>query len=330
MPNCTTDPLLANDPREGRGNDCCLPHGDAGAPGLPRVNRLRRPSDNLLREVHGGLVTVPDGPFRMGTDAPGYKEDGNWPSKELCLPRFSIGRHAITNALFERFVKETGYATCAEKEGWSYVFYLFLPHNLSRQEYPLQAPWWRKVDGANWRSPCGPNSDVINAQNHPVVHVSWLDAKAFCEFLDVRLPSEAEWEKAARGGLDGRLFPWGDELTPNGVHSANIWQGRFPTRNTCEDGYLATAPADSFHPNGFGLFNMIGNVWEWCEDRAEGSSDHRSDILAVSNCHILKGGSYLCHESYCERYYVHSRITNTFDSSAGHMGFRVALGPTDS
>ncbi|MFD4248019.1 formylglycine-generating enzyme family protein [Streptomyces sp. NPDC058525] len=170
--------------------------------------------------------------------------------------------------------------------------------------------WWRAVPGSSWRRPEGAGSSVTARQDHPVVHVSWNDAQAYCAWSGTRLPTEAEWEYAARGGLEQRRYPWGDDLTPGGRHMCNIWQGDFPTLNTADDGYEGTAPADSFHPNGFGLHNVVGNVWEWC-----------ADWFGPGTSRVMRGGSYLCHDSYCNRYRVAARSSNTPDSSTGNIGF---------
>lgn len=170
------------------------------------------------------------------------------------------------------------------------------------------------MNGAWWRCPEGPGSDLDGRWDHPVVQVSWHDAAAYCKWAGKRLPSEVEWEYAARGGLDQARYPWGDELTPGGEHRCNIWQGQFPVRNTAEDGHVGTAPVEAFAPNGFGLHNVSGNVWEWCADRFTGASENRA----------MRGGSYLCHDSYCNRYRVAARTSNTPDSASGNLGFRCA------
>jgi hypothetical protein len=164
------------------------------------------------------------------------------------------------------FVGETGYITDAERFGWSFVFAGLLPDEFPRTEAVAAAPWWRKVEGADWRHPQGPGSSVEAYVDHPVVHVSWNDAAAYAAWAGKRLPTEAEWERAARGGLEGKPFPWGDEIEPRGEHRMNVWQGDFPTRNTMEDGFLGTAPVSAFPPNDLGLFNTTGNVWEWTAD----------------------------------------------------------------
>lgn len=261
-------------------------------------------------------ITIPGGTFRMGTDDPdGFPDDHEGPVRTVRVGTFGIDAHAVSNARFAAFVDATGYRTQAEQFGWSFVFARFVGSRIRRTARRLEgAPWWCVVEGASWRAPDGPGSSLDERLDHPVVHVSWHDARAYCRWAGRRLPTEAEWEYAARGGLDQARFPWGDELEPGGEHRCNIWQGRFPTHNTAEDGYVGTAPVDAFPPNGYGLYNVAGNVWEWCSDWFDGARRGRS----------LRGGSYLCHDSYCNRYRVAARTSNTPDSSTGNTGFRCA------
>ena len=172
------------------------------------------------------------------------------------------------------------------------------------------APWWLAVSKACWRKPEGQGSSVRDRMDHPVVHTSWYDAKRYCEWANCRLPTEAEWEYAARGGLEAKRFPWGNQLVPDGTHMCNIWQGRFPSLNTCDDGFVGTAPVHTYEPNGYGLFQTSGNVWEWTADEISPTR------------YVLKGGSYLCHRSYCNRYRVAARYFNDADTSTGNCGFR--------
>ncbi|MGW0516016.1 formylglycine-generating enzyme family protein [Crossiella sp. NPDC003009] len=250
------------------------------------------------------MVQLPGGLFWMGAE----EEDSN-PVRQVRLSPFAIDAHPVTNDQFAEFAAATGHVTEAERFGWSYVFAGFLPHTETPRV--ADAPWWHAVEQAHWRAPEGPGSGLAGRGDHPVVHVSWRDADAYARWAGKRLPTEAEWEYAARGGLDRRRYPWGDELTPDDVHRCNIWQGQFPLHNTAEDGYRGTSPVHAFLPNGFGLYDTVGNVWEWCADRWQ---DGR----------VLRGGSHLCHRSYCNRYRVAARTRNTPDSSSGHLGFRCA------
>ncbi len=266
----------------------------------------------------------------MGSDDRwAYPDDGEGPVTEVEVSAFSIGAYAVSNGDFSSFVEETGYVTDAERFGWSFVFAGLLPDDFPPTEGVVNAPWWRKVEGAAWRHPEGPQSSIADRLDHPVVHVSWDDASAYCAWTGTRLPHEAEWEFAARGGLAGKAFPWGDELEPDGEHRMNVWQGDFPGRNTGADGFVGTAPVGSFSPNGYGIHNMTGNVWEWTEDWFHPTfreRDRRRDPAGPPNgtSRVQKGGSYLCHHSYCRRYRVAARQGSTPDSSTGNVGFRCA------
>jgi sulfatase modifying factor 1 len=277
------------------------------------------------------MTALLGGVFTMGAeDALGYPEDGEVPVHDVELSAFSVDRRTVTNEQFELFVESTGHVTDAERFNWSFVFGGLLPDEFPDTAAVASAPWWRQVIGADWRHPEGPHSNVAERLDHPVVHVSWADAAAYCEWSGTRLPTEAEWEYAARGGLSGRRFPWGDELEPGGTHRMNVWQGRFPAENTLGDGYIGTCPADAFDPNGYGLFNMTGNVWEWCADWFDTDYYRRSDTIdprgpVTGTRRVMRGGSYLCHESYCRRYRVAARSSSTPDSSTGNVGFRTVI-----
>lgn len=277
------------------------------------------------------MVALDGGPFLMGSeDDDVVPADGEGPVREVRVGPFSISAHPVTNAQFATFVKATGHVTDAERFGESFVFGGFIPPEVARRSPPVpQAPWWLMVRGAYWKCPEGPGSSITSRQNHPVVHVTWGDAVAYCDWAGARLPTEAEWEFAARGGLEQLRFPWGDELTPRGEHRCNIWQGRFPRQNTEDDGYLGTAPVGAFRPNGYGLHQVVGNVWEWCGDWF--SPTYHVDGPRVDptgpgegEARVMRGGSYLCHDSYCNRYRVSARTANTPESSTGNLGFRCA------
>jgi formylglycine-generating enzyme required for sulfatase activity len=275
------------------------------------------------------LRPIPGGFFDMGTRKSRFVEDHDAPRRKVKLSPYRIGATSVTNAQFARFVAETGYRTVSETEGWSIVFHLFLDDLDAHPKTPPGLPWWRQVEGAFWRCPTGPNSDIEALSDHPAIHLCWFDALAYCTWAGLKLPTEAQWERAARGGLDKKKFPWGNSLHPDGKYMMNIWQGEFPRQNTQEDGYLATAPAQSYTPNGYGLANMTGNVWEWVQDYYEDAPPPKGPLFDPKGPdtglnRTQRGGSFLCHESYCDRYYVHSRTHNAPDSATSHSGFRVS------
>ena len=266
------------------------------------------------------LVDVPAGRYVIGTDEPWLESDGEAPARAVELGAFGIGACAVRVREFADFVESSGYVTDAERAGWSYVFAAEVGDRLIAGR-ARDAPWWCGVRGACWRD------TLERAPDEPVVHVSWHDANAYCEWAGGRLLTESEWEAAAAGREPGRIFPWGDVLAPEGEHRCNTWQGTFPSRDSGDDGYRGRAPVDAFAPNDFGLFNMVGNVWEWCAD-AFRSAPARPPCCApsaeASGRHVQKGGSYLCHASYCARYRIQARIGSPADSSTGNVGFRMA------
>ncbi|MFJ8932209.1 formylglycine-generating enzyme family protein [Streptomyces sp. NPDC102364] len=310
MSGCTPDPAPS----------CCAPSREGGpeATGTGPVTLTLTPHDTRDEPSYDTRVDLPGGTFRMGSeDSDANPGDAEGPVREVHVKAFAIDAYAVTTARFAAFVEATGHRTEAERFGWSYVFAKFLPGHLRKiSPRPDATPWWCGVEGATWRTPEGPGSDLEGRWDHPVTHVGWSDAAAYAKWAGGRLPTEAEWEYAARGGLDQARYAWGDELTPDGAHMCNIWQGTFPTKNTAEDGYAGTAPVHAFQPNGYGLHNVAGNVWEWNADLWEQGGD--------PNTRVMRGGSYLCHHSYCNRYRVAARTSNTADSTSGNTGFRVA------
>jgi len=276
------------------------------------------------------MIKLPGGKFLMGTnDKDGFPADGEGPVREITLDPFYIDANTVTNLQFSKFINATAYITEAERYGWSFVFYGLLSEENKKADFQVaaQTPWWCAIQGAKWNQPEGKGSDINERMDHPAVHVSWNDAMAYCSWANKRLPTEAEWEYAARGGLVQKKFPWGDELLQDNTHHCNIWQGTFPDYNSLDDGYLGTAPAKSFQPNNFSLYNMAGNVWEWCSDWFSNDfhqSGPRINPKGPPNgeAKVMRGGSFLCHHTYCNRYRVAARSSNTIDSSTSNIGFR--------
>lgn len=265
----------------------------------------------------------------VGTDHPEIPQDGEGPRRWVRLSPFEVEAMPVTNARFAAFVAATGYVTAAERFGWAPVFRPFLSDPAAVPSSNTTTPWWGKGDGAAWYAPEGPGSHVLDRADHPVVQVSWADAAAFAAWSGGRLPSEAEWEHAARGGRLDPRFPWGDqEPDDEAFLPCNIWQGRFPVENTRADGWMGTSPVGSFAPNGAGLYDMAGNVWEWTADRFQIHSlarvaKARNREAKSLNEKIMKGGSFLCQRSYCYRYRIVARSAVAADSGASNTGFRV-------
>ncbi len=288
----------------------------------------------------------------MGSDKH-YEEEG--PTHDVTVTGFWIDRYPVTNKQFRRFVEETGYVTVAERQPSSEDYPDALPELLvpgsavfEKKSHPVDLSnpgnWWAYTPGACWRRPQGPGSSLKGLANHPVVHIAYEDAEAYVKWAGKQLPTEAQWEFAARGGFDGADFVWGDELTPNSKMMANFWQGQFPWENLGLDGFEGTSPVDSFPSNGYGLFDMAGNVWEWTSDwyqarladeatkpccapsnprggRQEESIDRNCSGVPIPR-KVLKGGSHLCARNYCYRYRPAARIPETIDTSTCHVGFR--------
>lgn len=296
------------------------------------------------------MAWIPGGTFLMGSDRH-YPEEA--PAHRVRVDGFWMDVHTVTNRAFERFVAETGYVTLAEKPADPADYPGALPDMLAPSSTMFKKPpgpvdmrnhynWWVYVRGANWRHPRGPASSIKKVMDHPVVHVAYEDAEAYARWAGKELPTEAEWEFAARGGLDGAEYVWGEELTPRGRHMANIWQGEFPYRNTVEDGFEYTAPVGSFPANGYGLFDMAGNVWQWTADWYQEHGSIDSPCCTAANPRgasreesydprqpgtriprkVTKGGSHLCAPNYCRRYRPAARMAQPVDTSISHLGFR--------
>ncbi len=320
---------------EGDLHRCCAPGKAHGS--CESTAAATRAPVSTARGSSSDMVRLDGGPFLMGSEnAEGFPADGEGPVRKVTLDPFYIDRTPVTNLAFAEFVRETGYRTEAEVFGWSFVFQRHIaPEDYARlvEDTVLAAPWWCKVGSADWRHPEGPDSNIDARGDYPVVHVSWNDAAAFAQWTGKRLPTEAEWEYAARGGLEQKLYPWGEDLTPGGRHMCNIWQGDFPHHDTAEDGYSAPAPATAFPPNGYGLYTITGNVWEWCADWFDAVFHRTATRMnptgpAAGSAKVMKGGSYLCHASYCNRYRVAARTANTPDSSTTNIGFRCVKNAT--
>jgi formylglycine-generating enzyme required for sulfatase activity len=316
------------------------PAPDPHDPTPPRLNASNRPAGPAPE----GMVWIPGGAFWMGSDDPMMRDAR--PIHLVGVDGFWMDRTEVTNAQFARFVAGTGYVTVAERRPDPRDFPGAPPENLVAGSIVFSPPdhdvdlddfyvWWRYVPGASWRHPEGPGSSVEGRENHPVVHVCYDDAVAYATWAGKRLPTEAEWEFAARGGLDRKRYTWGDELRPDGRWVVNNWQGAFPRENTAEDGHLRTAPVGSFPPNGYGLVDMAGNVWEWCSDwyRPEyyryspsrnptGPETSHDPAEPGIPKRVQRGGSFLCSDLYCTRYLPGARGKGAIDSGQSHAGFR--------
>ncbi len=303
------------------GKSCCAPAANRPA-SLKDVKPAVTPPDIAKIDIPGGAAI-------LGTDNQAIPLDEEGPARTKKIKPFRIMETAVTNAMFAAFVEDTGFKTEAEEFGWSFVFY----HNVSEQvEATLgvqNVEWWRRVEGSYWRLPNGPGAEDDYDTNHPVVHVTWNDARAYAKWAGGRLPNETEWEHAARGGLKDVAFPWGErEPDDEAFQPCNIWQGTFPHHNTAKDGYTATAPAKSFAPNGYGLYNMCGNVWEWTSEPMKirsVSKVGKAQRARYKGAKLMKGGSFLCHKSYCFRYRIPARTGTTPDTSTSHQGFRLVF-----
>jgi sulfatase modifying factor 1 len=324
------------------------------------ITKLRTGGDS---DSPPGMRWIPPGEFTMGTDDPNSMANER-PAHRVRVDGFWMDEHDVTNAEFRRFVEATGYVTTAEqKPNWEEMKKELPPGTPKPDDSrlvpgslvftPTAEPvpfddlsrWWRWQPGASWRHPEGPGSNIDGKDNYPVVQVSWQDAAAYAKWAGKRLPTEAEWEYAARGGLEGKRYPWGDEFRPGGQHRANTYQGTFPVKDTAEDGFAGTSPVGSFPANGYGLYDMGGNVWQWCSDwyRADAHPqvaalgllinpkgpadcfDPGDQLAPLGPRRVIKGGSFLCNPSYCESYRPSARRGTPPDTGTSHIGFRCVL-----
>ncbi|GAA4335554.1 formylglycine-generating enzyme family protein [Mucilaginibacter gynuensis] len=325
-----------------------------------RYGAIKTDSGNVASgklKNHEGMVWIPGGEYLMGGDNEQAAED-EYPKHKVEVSGFWMDITEVTNAQFEKFVKATGYLTTAEqKPDWEELkkqlppgtpkpdesllvpaSLVFSPpdHEIALDNY---AQWWSWQKGANWQHPQGPASTIKGKENYPVVHISYYDALAYCKWAGKRLPTEAEWEWAARGGLKNNIYPWGNEAVDAGKPKANSWQGSFPWKNTVKDKYYRAAPVKSFSPNNYKLYDMAGNVWEWCADlyhnqyysevnKPNGVKDPRGPATSYdpeepnAKKRVIRGGSFLCNDSYCSGYRVARRMKSTEDSGMEHLGFR--------
>lgn len=304
-----------------------------------------------------GMVHIPSGKLNMGGDND-QASPNEYPKHEVEIKEFWLDKTEVTNAEFEKFAEATGYLTVAERPLIWEELKKELPPNTPKPEdsilkpgalvfhktnqpVPLDNPglWWHWTIGANWRHPEGPDSDIKEKADHPVVQVAWEDATAYAKWAGKRLPTEAEWEWAARGGNENMIYPWGNEDVNKGNPKANFWQGLFPFENTLQDGYLTTAPIKSFAANGYGLYDMSGNVWEWCSDwldmefyqkqaaknpNTPGPDQAYNPAMPYQQEKVIRGGSFLCNDDYCSGYRNARRMGSSADTGLNHTGFRCA------
>ena len=306
---------------------CCVP----ARQDEPPVAAAKALANGTVSGARADLIPIHARTFTMGNEGvDAVPADGEGPVRRVSLDVFSIAATTVTNRAFGDFVRATRYVTDAERLRSSFVFYLQMPPETRKQfrHAVRDTPWWLSVVDASWQRPMGPGSHIYDRLDHPVVHISWNDAQAYCAWTSTRLPTEAEWECAARGGLEDCRFPWGDDLTQNGVPRCNVWRGAFP--NSPDAGWWPepVAAADG-EPNGFGLINACGNVWEWCADWFSPTYHHETAVenplfAQSTGRRSMRGGSFLCHDSYCNRYRVAARSSNTPDSASSNLGFRVA------
>lgn len=310
------------------------------------------------QKEHEGMVYIPGGTFMMGGDNDQARAD-EFPKHKVEVSGFWMDIQEVTNAQFQKFVEATAYVTVAERKPDWEEMKKQLPAGTPKPDESLLVPaslvfnppshpvnvnggpvWWSWVQDASWKMPEGAGSDLKNKENYPVVHVAWEDAMAYCKWAGKRLPTEAEWEYAARGGLSNEIYPWGNQNVDEGSVKANSWQGQFPNQNTSRDGFYGSSPVKSFQPNAFGLYDMAGNVWEWCSDwyhsdyyktakdgevNPKGPAKSYDPQEPTVPKRVVRGGSFLCNDSYCSGYRVAARMKTSADTGLSHTGFRCVV-----
>lgn len=339
--------------------------GTIAIPNAIASNEDDRSGGRVNRKAPQAMLWIPAGTFLMGTNEKKSFQNER-PAHLVQVQGFWMDEHDVTNAEFSKFVEATGYVTTAERKiDWEDLS-KEVPPGTPKPEESALAPgslvftppagpvplndlsaWWGWVHGANWRHPEGPASSIQGKENHPVVQVSWYDALAYAKWAGKRLPTEAEWEFAARGGLESKRYVWGDEFKPGGKYMANTWQGLFPVHDTGEDGFIGTSPVGSFPANGYGLYDMAGNVWQWCSDwyRVDSNIEAASKSVCrdprgpaqsydpgdpYSPKRVVKGGSFLCNPDYCESYRPSARRGTPPDTGSSHTGFRCVINGDDA
>lgn len=342
-------------------SSCCLSNATSLRLAAGTIEVMNENVTNTAPQNKEGMVFIPGGVYFMGGRDPKFARKDEFPVHQVSVGSFFMDEHEVTNAQFRAFVDATGYVTIAERPVEWEELKKTVPAGTPRPSDDALAPgsllfdppnhavpltdatiWWRWVNGVDWKHPQGVGSSIDGMDNYPVVHVCWYDAKAYADWAGKRLPTEAEWEYAARGGNNDNVYPWGNERVDVGVVKANSWQGHFPNENSKRDHYERLAPVKQYPPNAFGLYDMAGNVWEWCNDLYHANYYAQFDPNIVANNpqgptssydpaepkaikYVTRGGSFLCNDAYCSGYRAAARMKDTPESAAPHIGFRCVV-----